>query len=120
VVKISGHNKTGKASEIITEIGKLYQVESEAKDKNAEARKVLRQKISKPILSLIRSKLQNINAPPQSALGKAVQYALNQWAYLTRYVDYGEVEISNCLVENQIRPFALGRKNWLFHPRNGS
>ena len=43
-----------------------------------------------------------------------MQYALNQWPYLSRYVDYGEIEISNCCVENQIRPFALGRKNWLF------
>jgi transposase len=58
--------------------------------------------------------LQKINAPPNSALGKAVQYAINQWKYLSNYVDYGEVEISNCWVENQIRPFAVGRKNWLF------
>ncbi len=54
---------------------------------------------------------QKINAPPQSALGKAVQYALNQWPYLSNYIDYGEIEISNCWIENQIRPFALGRKN---------
>src|SRR3990167_7929752 len=67
-----------------------------------------------PFLDLILSKLQKIQAPPQSALGKAVIYCLNQWPYLCRYVDYGEVEISNCWIENQIRPFALGRRNWLF------
>ncbi|MBS0350701.1 MAG: transposase [Proteobacteria bacterium] len=43
-----------------------------------------------------------------------MQYALNQWPYLSNYIDYGEIEISNCWIENQIRPFALGRKNWLF------
>jgi transposase len=53
-------------------------------------------------------------APPTSELGKAIGYALNQWEYLTRYIEYGETEIDNNLVENQIRPFALGRKNWLF------
>lgn len=114
VVKISGNNKTGKAGEMLKIIGQLYEVESEAKGKDFEERKQLRQEKAKPILALIYSKLQKINAPPQSALGKAVYYALNQWPYLSRYIDYGEVEISNCWVENQIRPFALGRKNWLF------
>jgi hypothetical protein len=47
-------------------------------------------------------------------LGKAVFYAKNQWPYLIRYIDFGEAEISNCLMENQIRPFAVGRRNWLF------
>lgn len=114
VIKINGNNKTGKAGEMLLHIGKLYEIEKDIKDFSVEDRKLTRQKKSKPILDLIFSKLQKTQAPPQSALGKAVTYCLNHWLYLGRYVDYGEVEISNCWIENQIRPFALGRRNWLF------
>jgi transposase len=114
VVKISGNNKLGKAGEMLNIIAKLYEVENETKDIDFAKRREIRQKKSKPILELIYERLQKINGPPQSTLGKAVQYSLNQWPYLIRYIDYGEVEISNCWIENQIRPFALGRRNWLF------
>src|SRR5450432_1398598 len=50
---------------------------------------------------------------PKSALGKAITYTLNQWPKLRRCFDYGEVELSNNLAENSMRPVALGRKNWL-------
>jgi transposase len=43
-----------------------------------------------------------------------MHYALNQWEYLSAYINHGEVEIDNNWVENQIKPFSLGRKNWLF------
>src|ERR1700683_4857384 len=51
---------------------------------------------------------------PQSPMGQAITYALNQWATLERFLNHGEVEIDNNLVENAIRPTALGKKNWLF------
>jgi len=51
---------------------------------------------------------------PQSLLGQAISYALNQWATLEKFLDHGEVEIDNNLVENAIRPTAIGKKNWLF------
>ena len=102
VVKVNGQNKSGKAGEMLILMSKLYDIEREAKSKTFGERKSLRQEKSKPILELIYSRLKKINAPPQGALGKAVQYALNQWKYLINYVDYGEVEISNCWVENQI------------------
>ena len=50
---------------------------------------------------------------PKSTLGKAVGYTLNQWEKLYRCFDYAEVELSNNLAENSMRPVALGRKNWL-------
>ena len=50
---------------------------------------------------------------PKSALGKAVGYTLNMWPKLRRCFDYAEVELSNNLAENSMRPVALGRKNWL-------
>jgi transposase len=51
---------------------------------------------------------------PQSLLGQAIGYALNQWPLLERFLEHGEVEIDNNLVENAIRPTAVGTKNWLF------
>ncbi len=51
---------------------------------------------------------------PQSPLGQAISYTLNQWPTLARFLDHGEVEIDNNLVENAIRPTAIGKKNWLF------
>jgi transposase len=51
---------------------------------------------------------------PQSPMGQAIGYALNQWPALVRFLEHGEVEIDNNLVENAIRPTALGKKNWLF------
>ena len=50
---------------------------------------------------------------PKSALGEAVNYTLNMWAKLQRCFDYAEVELSNNIAENSMRPVALGRKNWL-------
>ena len=51
---------------------------------------------------------------PQSPMGQAISYALNQWPTLERFLEHGEVEIDNNLVENAIRPTAIGKKNWLF------
>ena len=51
---------------------------------------------------------------PQSAMGQAMEYALGQWPALEVYLEDGRVEIDNNLVENAIRPTALGKKNWLF------
>ena len=50
---------------------------------------------------------------PKSALGEAVNYTLNMWAKLLRCFDHAEVELSNNIAENSMRPLALGRKNWL-------
>jgi transposase len=55
-----------------------------------------------------------IQVPPESKIGKAIAYTLGQWPYLINYVNYGEVEADTNGVENQIRPFAVGRRNWLF------
>jgi transposase len=50
---------------------------------------------------------------PRSALGKACDYALGRWVQLRRFLDYGQIELSNNLAENAIRPVAIGRRNWL-------
>jgi len=99
-------------------IGKLYQIEEQAREQNLspEARQRLRQELAPPVLAELRKwldeRLGRVN--PKSALGKALTYLDNQWAVLQVYVGDGEVPIDNNLVENQIRPIALGRRNYLF------
>ena len=114
VIKVTGNKKEGKALGIISLINQLYKVEQETKEMKFVERGAYRQEKAKPVLDKIEQRLKEINAPPKSLLGEAVTYALNQWSYLIEYVNHGEAEISNCWIENQIRPFALGRRNWLF------
>lgn len=114
VVKVSGNSKSGKAGKMLEKIAKLYLLEQEIKDLSFEERKKIRQAKAKPLLAAIKGFLDKINAPPKSLLQTAVTYCKNQWDELIRYVDHGEVQISNCWIENQVRPFALGRRNWLF------
>jgi hypothetical protein len=75
----------------------------------SESRPVV-QRLERALLKLKASKRQL----PQSPLGKAIDYALGQWRTLEIYLDDGRVEIDNNLVENAIRPTAIGKKNWLF------
>jgi transposase len=114
VVKIA--SSAGKAHEVMKWINKLYQIESTAREQSVDfaMRKKLRQDQAPPILQKIYSLISQATPSSKSALGSAITYALNQWEYLTRYIDYGEAEIDNNWIENQIRPFALGRRNWLF------
>jgi transposase len=114
VVKIS--SSTGKAHEVIKWIGKLYQIESIAREQcfDFAARKKLRQEQAPPILQKIHELVTQSTPSSKSAIGKAMFYTINQWEELSKYVDYGEAEIDNNWVENQIRPFAIGKKNWMF------
>jgi len=116
IVKLS--KEKGKAFESIVRIRKLYAIEKEAKEKYLDyaERQALRQERALPLLKEYKEWLDDTlqRVPPQSPLSKAIAYALNQWSLLTVYVDYGEIEIDNNLVENAIRPFAVGRRNWLF------
>ena len=72
-------------------------------------------KKGRPLLDDIRSKIEAAQsvALPSSALSKACQYALTLWRKLTRFLEYPELELSNNLAENSMRPVALGRKNWI-------
>lgn len=58
--------------------------------------------------------LQRPKVPDGSATARAIDYSLNRWSTLTRYIDDGELPIDNNWVENRIRPIAIGRQNWLF------
>ncbi|MQV19791.1 IS66 family transposase [Sinorhizobium meliloti] len=101
----------------------LYRVERQARDKKpehgetqADSIRRFRQQHSVPILNALKTWLDEI-APkvlPDSKLGDAVSYTLNQWEYLTRYTEDGRMPIDNNLLERDIRVFATGRKSWLF------
>ena len=107
-----------KAQEAIQYFGALYKIEKEAREEELEIdeRKKLREKSSLPILENFYEWLQKTKNQtlPKSSLGKAIDYTIKQWTYLIRYTHYGEVEADTNWVENEIRPFAVGRNSWLF------
>jgi transposase len=97
-------------------IQKLYAIERRAKDATVEERLQRRQAESRPIVAALRAWLDRALpvVVPQSLTGKAVSYLDTQWPKLVRVFDYGFVPLDTNLVENAVRPFAVGRKNWLF------
>jgi hypothetical protein len=105
------------ATPIVERIDELFAVDAEARRRaltNA-ARHVRRRETAKPLLDDVRSKIEAAQsiALPSSTLSKACQYALTLWRKLTRFLEYPELELSNNLAENSMRPVALGRKNWI-------
>lgn len=116
-VKAQGRSKRrGKAHRGLILIRKLYGVEKQARKMTPEERHAHRQRHARPILDEIRSWLDAalVQVPPTSATGKALHYLRNEWPGLIRYLDDGRLAIDNNQAENAIRPFVLGRKNWLF------
>lgn len=109
-------NDPERAEHVLAEIGRLYDVERvlRERDASAEERWSMRQKHALPVLERLKTYLEAERGLPQSPFGKAVAYALERWDKLVRYTDDGRIEIDNNLVENAIRPIALGRKNYLF------
>ncbi|MEM6483477.1 MAG: IS66 family transposase [Pseudomonadota bacterium] len=100
----------------MAKIQQLYRIEREIKSLSHEERHEIRQRRSVPLLNEFRQWLDEHLpiVPPRSALGKAMQYAHKQWDKLTAYTQDGRLKIDNNLTENAIRPFVIGRKNWLF------
>jgi len=115
-------DKSGKiptsAKAALDHFRKLYAVEREATERglDADGRRALRQEKARPILSELKAFLdeRSVEVPPESLIGQAISYTLGQWEKLARYADYGFVPIDNNLLENAIRPFVIGRKNFLF------
>jgi transposase len=103
---------------ILNQVGLLYHWEEQWRQSRAgpALRQVYRASHSRMVVARLRRALERLQPRylPQSALGQAIQYALNQWPQLVGFLEHGEVEIDNNLVENAIRPTALGKKNWLF------
>lgn len=117
--------ETRLAAWFVRQIGLLYGVEKELRRKKAgpQLRAALRVWQSRPVLARLRRAMELVRRRtlPQGLLGQAIDYALKRWQALTRFVDDGVLEIDSNLIENAIRPSALGKKNWLFvgHPEAG-
>ena len=93
---------------------KLFSLERQFADMADENRKIMRQLKAAPLLDAYWSWVEKLDPVPGSKLSEAVTYAKNQKEYLTAFLEHGEVDISNNTAENAIRPFVIGRKNWLF------
>ena len=104
----------------LRQIQNLYRVEAQLRQPRAgpRLREAVRAHQSRPIVERIQQALVLLKAShrhlPQSLLGQAIDYTLGQWPTLTTFLTDGRVEIDNNLVENAIRPTAIGKKNWLF------
>lgn len=109
-------NKSQLAEQALHSIGGLYEVERKAKEMSDEDRWRLRQEMAIPIAEKLHEWMlaQRELVPEGSATAKALDYSLKRWVALTRYLNDGAVPIDNNRVENTIRPWALGRSNWLF------
>ena len=105
-----------KADVALSKIRKLYAIEKSIKDLNCNKKKQARQNLSVPVLNDLKPWLEkNVSRVPKDSLThKAIAYTLNQWEYLIGYCEDGHLNISNALAENAIRPFAVGRRAWLF------
>jgi transposase len=108
----------GLAAEALKFYRKLYDIEKCARENNLDSktREQLRNEKAIPILASLKQWLDHYltKTPQQGKIGQAIRYCLNNWTKLNSYLKDGRIQIDNNLIENAIRPFALGRKNWLF------
>ena len=93
---------------------RLFSIEQELAELPPEERYTQRLERSKPVMDALLAWAETTNAAPKSALGKAIYYLKEQWPYLIRVLEDGRLELSNNLAERSIKPFVIGRKNWLF------
>lgn len=110
------NHKSTVAERALVCFGQLYDVEREVKDLDVDERRRIRQLKAKPIADNLFTWLmaQRQKVPDGSATAKAIDYSLNRWVALTRYLGDGRLPADNNWIENRIRPIALGRANWLF------
>ena len=120
VTKAAGNktNSSGNAGTALKYISKLYKIEKEARANGLSPDQLYEQRQSQavPVIDEFKQWLDARveKVPPKSLLGKAINYTLNEWDRLVRYTENGIIRPDNNAVENAIRPFVVGRKNWLF------
>lgn len=106
------------ANTVVSIIRNLYAVEDEVRENKLPYDKIveIRQEKSKPVIDKLKKLLDEKvhHIAPKSLTGKAIRYAINRWPTLEVYLTDGRIPIDNNFVENAIRPFVIGRKNWLF------
>jgi len=115
--KASRENKFGMALIALRKFRAIYAIEKQAKDLTIEQRYWLRQEKSKPLMIDLKQWCDDnvAKTTKESALGKAIRYTINQWDYLVRYLEDGNLQIDNNAAERHIKPFVIGRKNGLFN-----
>jgi transposase len=103
-------------TQAVQRIAALYQIERQIKGLSVEDRLAIRQASAKPLCEDLHAwlKLERQRVPEGSATAKAIDYSLNRWQALTAYLDNAAVQIDNNHIENLMRPWAMGRKAWLF------
>ena len=105
------------AAEIVTRIDELFGIDAQARAQGLDhaARHALRLEQAVPLLDALQPRIEAARAQalPASTLVKAINYTLTLWRKLTRFLEHPELELSNNLAENSMRPVALGRKNWI-------
>ena len=111
-----GKKPSGKADWALNHIQKLYRLETLIKDKTVDERQAIRQEKALPLLEQLKQWLikSEQSVLPKTKLGEAITYCLNQWGKLTVYPNDGALNIDNNRAERAIKPFVIGRKNWLF------
>ena len=111
-------NDRERAEAMLAMIQKLYAIERNAKllFPDFDAIRELRQKESLPVLTEIEAWLKKnlVETLPKSSIGQAIAYTMNLWPRLIRYIDDGRYQIDNNLIENSIRPVAIGKKKYMF------
>ena len=109
-------NKSQLAEQALALIGQIYEAERQAQGVEADERLRIRQQQSRSAVDRLHLWLTEHRGkvPSGSATAKAMDYSLRRWPALTRFLEDGRIPIDNNWVENQMRPIALGRKNWLF------
>jgi len=108
--------KTGKSNWALNHIQKLYRIETGLKGKSVDEKFAVREECSVPLLNEFKEWLDKSaeQVPPKSAIGKAISYSRNQWHTLSVYVEDGHLAIDNNRAERAVKPFVIGRKNWMF------
>jgi len=110
------NHKSTLAQQALELFGRLYEVEREVAELDPSERLRIRRAKAKTVADALHAWLtsQRLKVPPGSAIIKAIDYSLGRWPALLRYIDDGDLPADNNWVENQIRPIAIGRNNWLF------
>jgi hypothetical protein len=107
------------STRIIAQMAELFAIDAQARDQSMDhtARHMLRKERAPLVLAELKAQIEAASRTtlPSSPLGKASSYTLRLWDKLTRFLDYPELELSNNLAENSMRPVAIGRRNWTHH-----
>lgn len=109
-------NQSQTAKQAVRQMAQIYAVEREVKDLSCEERLRIRQDKSQPLVQTLYEwlMLNRQKVPEGSAKARAIDYSLRRWRALTRFLKDGQLPVDSKWIENQIRPIAIGRNNWLF------